>query len=483
MIRMRIPHIRYDYVKKLHRAFKAKTVAIIGASRNPNKIGHQVVKRLLEGGYEGKIYPVNPKADVIDVEVDGKKVSLKCYKSVKEIPDEVDLAVICVPAQIVKPVVQDCIEKKVGAIAMITAGFSEVGPEGKKLEDEIVTMVRKAGIPLIGPNIVGVIDAPNKMNASFAFSLPYPGKIAFISQSGALIIGLIGWTHEHKIGMSTIVSVGNKADVDFSEFILYFKDDPNTNCIAMYIEGVDAGPEFVEACRKTTPIKPIIACKAGMSKRGALATMSHTGSMAGSARIYDAAFKKAGVIRVESLDELFDGALALSLMPPMKGDNVIVITNGGGAGVLSTDAAEKYGIPLQDTPQDLQEKIREFVPWFASTKNPIDMTGMATDEWYARATELALKHPKVDGVVVLYCHTAITSPMQVAKALYEVWKRNKHLGKPLTVSFIGGIECEKASAWLKEHGIPCYPEPYRAVRAMAILRQYGRFLEKLKGSA
>lgn len=477
---MRIPRIRTEYIPKLLRAFTAKTVAVIGASRNPAKIGHQVVVRLLESGFEGKIFPVNPHAEYIDFEVRGKKVRLKCYKSIKDVPESVDLCVICVPAQLCKQVVQEiCESGKVNCIAMITAGFRETGdPQAARLEDEIVEMCRKAGIPLIGPNIVGLISAPNKMNASFAFSLPYPGKIAFISQSGALIIGLIGWTWEHKIGMSQIISVGNKADVDFSELILALKDDPNTNCIALYIEGIDAGPEFIDACRQVAPHKPIIAVKAGMSERGFVAAMSHTGSMAGSAQIYRAAFRKAGVIMVDTLEALFDCALALSLMPPMRGDNAVVITNGGGAGVLATDAAETYGIPLKDAPKDLQEKIREFVPWFASTKNPIDMTGMATDEWYYRATKLALEHPDVHGVAVLYCHTAITTPQEVAEALYRAWEESKK-DKPLVACFIGGAECEKAATWLKEHGIPCYPEPYRAMRALGALREYGRILERL----
>ena len=467
---MRIPGIRDYVIEKLDYILKPRSVAVIGASRHPGKIGYMVVKNLIDGGYKGRIYPVNPNANEI--------LGLKCYPSIKDIPDEVDLAVIVVPAPIVKSVIKDCAEKGVKGVVVITSGFSEVG--NREEEDEIVRICREHKIPLIGPNVVGVLSNKAKLNASFAPTLPFPGKIALISQSGALIIGLIGWTWLHRVGLSTIISIGNKADVDFSELILYFAErDPATNCVTIYMEGTDAGREFVEACKRAAKKIPIVVLKAGFSKRGELATMSHTGSMAGSARIYGAAFKQAYVIQAKNLEDLYDRALALSLQPPMKNDLVVVVTNGGGAGVLATDAAEKYGIPLQDLPSDLTEKLKKYMPPFGSTKNPVDLTGMANEAWYYGAVTEALRHPAVGGVVVIYCHTAITNPMKIAETIAKAGKVAKEVNKPLVACLIGGEEVEKASNWLKEMGIPTYPIPDRAMSAMGALREYGRILEKI----
>ncbi len=467
---MRIPEIREYVIEKLDRIFKPRSVAVIGASRKPGKIGHQVVKNLIEGGFKGKIYPVNPNANEI--------LGLKCYPSVKDIEDDVDLAIIVVPAKFVESVIKDCAEKGVGGVVIISSGFSEVGNVDG--ENRIVEIARKAKIPIIGPNVVGILSNTSKLNASFAPKLPYPGNITLISQSGALVIGLIGWTWMHRVGLSKIVSIGNKADVDFSELIIYFGErDPETKCISIYMEGTDAGRELFEAIKRVSPKKPIVILKAGFSERGELAVASHTGSMAGAAKIYAAAFKQAGAIMAENLVELYDKSLALSLQPIPKNDFIVVITNGGGAGVLATDAAEKYGFPLRDPPEDLKEAFKKYMPEFGSPKNPIDLTGMATEKEYYGATVEALKHPSVGGVVVLYCHTAITRPMDIAEKIYEASKIAREENKPLIVCFIGGEEVEEASNWLKERGIPTYPNPYRTMNAMSALVEYSRYLKKL----
>ncbi|MEX0567854.1 MAG: acetate--CoA ligase family protein [Candidatus Njordarchaeota archaeon] len=467
---MRIPKIREYVIEKLDKVFNPKSVAVIGASRHPGKIGYQVLKNIIDGGYDGKIYPINPKADEI--------LGIKCYPSVKDIKEEVDLAVIAVPAPIVGRVMKDCAEKKVGGAVVISSGFSEVG--NKEGEDEIVEIARKAEIPLIGPNVVGILSNTSKLNASFAPELPYPGSITLISQSGALVIGLIGWTWMYKVGLTKIVSIGNKADVDFSELIIYFGEkDPDTKCIAIYMEGTDAGREFYEAAKRVSAKKPIVVLKAGFSERGELAVASHTGSMAGAAKLYAAAFKQAGVIMAENLIQLYDKSLALSLQPIPKNDMIVVITNGGGAGVLSTDSAEKYGFPLKDPPKDLKEAFRKYMPEFGSTKNPVDLTGMATEKEYYGATVEALRHPEVGGVVVLYCHTAITEPIEIANKIYEASKVAQEQNKPLVVCFIGGDKVEKASNWLKEKGIPTYPTPYRAMNAMGALVEYSRYIKKI----
>lgn len=466
---LRIPGIRDYVVNKLNYILNPRSIAVVGASRSPSKIGHQVVRNLLDSGYKGKIFPVNPKADEI--------LGLKCYPTVSAIPDDVDLVIIAVPAPLVKNAVIDCANKKVNGIAIITAGFSEVG--NKEEEDEIVKIAREHEIPIIGPNIVGLLNSTYRMNASFAQDLPYSGKIALISQSGALIIGLIGWTWLYKVGLSKIISIGNKADVDFSELIVYLTEhDPETNTIAIYMEGTDAGPELVEACKRAAGKKPIIILKSGFSKRGELATMSHTGSLAGSARIYKAAFMQSYIIQAEDLFDLYDKALALSLQPPAMSDNILVITNGGGAGVLATDAAEKYGIPLSDTPPDLAEKMKNYMPPFGSTKNPIDLTGQANEEWYYGSIVEAVKHPEVSGVIIIYCHTAITDPAKIAIKIAEASKIAREYKKPIVACFIGGKEIEDAADWLKEQGVPTYPVPSRAVRAMAALREYGKIIER-----
>lgn len=468
---MKIPGIRDYVIEKLDKIFNPRSVAVIGASRTVGKIGHQVLKDIIDGGFRGKIYPVNPNADEI--------LGLKCYPSVKDIDDSIDLAVIVVPAKQVEQVMRECAEKGVGGVVVISSGFSEVG--NTEDENRIVEIARQAKIPVIGPNVVGILSNSSNLNASFAPELPYPGGITLISQSGALIIGMIGWTWMHRVGLSKVVSLGNKADVDFSELIIYFGErDPETRCIAIYMEGTDAGRELFEAARRVSPRKPIIILKAGFSQRGELAVASHTGSMAGSAKLYEAAFKQSGIIMAEDLTELYDKALALSLQPVPKNDKIMVITNGGGAGVLATDAAEKYGFPLQDPPKDLIEAFRKYMPEFGSPKNPIDLTGMATEKEYYGAIVEALKHPEVGGVVVLYCHTAITIPMKMAETFYEASKVAKKENKPLVLCLIGGKEVEDASNWLKERGIPTYPTPHRAMNAMGALIEYSRYLRKLR---
>jgi len=447
--------------------FSPESIAIIGASREERKIGHQCLKNLIDGGYKGHLYPVNPKSDEV--------LGLPCYPTVKEVPGKVDLALITVPARIVKLVLGDCKEKGVGAIAMITAGFSEVG--NKELEDEVVALCKEGNMRLLGPNIVGLVNNKLKCNASFCQSLPYEGDAVFISQSGALAIALVGWTWMKKVGLSSLVTLGDMADVDFSDCIEYFGNDPTTKCIVLYIEGVKNARRFMESCQRMTPDKPIVALKAGISRRGMMATISHTGSMAGSRRVYEAAFKQSGVVLATTLEELFDKALSLSLSPPMMGDHCAVITNGGGAGVCAIDYAEKYHIPLDDLPADLMAEMRNYMPEFGSTKNPVDLTGMATTKSYEDALTCVLSHPWVDGVVVLYCHTAISKPMDVAMAIHNASRASK---KPVVASLIGGDECEETSKWLKEQGVATYGSPEEGMSAISALRSYGRHLAQEK---
>ena len=437
---------------------KPRSIAIIGASATPGKIGNTVIRNLIDSEYKGGVYPVNPTA----VEILG----FKCYPTVNDIPYVVDAAVITVPAKFVLEATKQCGEKGVKGLIIITSGFAEVGDV--ELEQELVRVAKSYGMRILGPNIVGTLSNSDKMNASFAPFLPLPGKASLVSQSGALLIAMDAGTYTRRVGFDKMVSIGNMSDVNFSEMVSYLSEDPDTNCIALYVEGLRDGPEFIEAARNCK--KPIVVLKSGVSAHGAAAAASHTGSLAGAAKIYGTAFKQAGVTQATDLNDLFDRTLALSLQPRMKGDNLLILTNGGGVGVLATDSAEKYGLPLHFAPADVQEEMKKHMPDFGSAKNPVDMTGMAGNDWFYETTRSAYSHPWVDGLVVLYCETAITLPEEIADAIYRGVKDSGITDKPVTVSFVGGERSDKAMEWLVEHGIPTYNAPDLAVKAIATLR-------------
>ncbi len=445
--------------------YRPKNVAVIGASSTPGKIGYTVVENLIQGGFEGKIYPVNPKADEI--------LGLKVYPTVADLPAGVDAAVITVPAKLVPQAVEDCGKHGVKGLIVITSGFSETGQH--ELEHEIVEIARRYNTRILGPNIVGYLSNSEKLNASFAPFLPLVGKAALISQSGALLIAMDASTYTRRVGFDKLISIGNMSDVDFADTIEWLNDDPATACISLYIEGFKDGRRFMEVSRKSK--KPIIALKSGVSAHGAAAAASHTGSLAGAAKVYGAAFQQAGVLQAGDLDNLFDLTLALSLQPPMKGDNLLIITNGGGVGVLATDAAERYGLPLKFAPADVQAELKKHMPEFGSAKNPVDLTGMAGNEWYMDSVRYSLPHEWVDGLVVLYCETAMTDPVEIAKGIKQAIDESGCTTKPVTVSFVGGEKSAEAMRWLVENGVPAFGAPDVAVNTMAALREYARMRE------
>ena len=449
--------------------FNPKAVAVIGASRKEGSIGYMIVKGLKEGGFEGKIYPINPNADEI--------LGIKCYPSILDVPGEVSFAVIAVPQKLVLEVVEQCGKKGMGGVTVISSGFAEVGNiEAEKALREICD---RYNMWLVGPNIIGTLSNPAKCNASFSPQLPYPGNIAFVSQSGALLIGLIGQTVIKKIGMSHVISNGNMAGLDFADFVEALDKDEHTKVICLYIEGFKDGRRFLEAAKRCS--KPIVALKAGVSKRGEIATRSHTGSLAGSPKVYKSLFRQAGVLQAFTVPGLFHRAEALAHLNPMRGDNLLIITNGGGIGVLATDAAEYYGIPLQEPPKDLQDAMRKWMPEFGSPRNPVDITGMGDRESYAGALRDALTHPWTDGVVVLYCETAQTDPMDIAQGIYQVIQETK-TEKPVVVAYVGGERSEAAGEWLIQHGIPFYDDPEFTMSSMGTLRERGRYLERSKAN-
>lgn len=444
---------------------KPKSIAIVGASASPDKIGYKVVENLIKGGYTGEIYPINPSAPEI--------LGYKAYASVCDVPGDIDSAVITVPAKFVIPVVEECGKKGIKGLVIITSGFGESGRHD--LEDQIVEIAKRYDSRVLGPNIVGVLSNSYKMNASFAPFLPLDGKASLISQSGALLIAIDASTYVRKIGFNKLISIGNMSDVDFSDLIGWLNEDEATTCITLYIEGLKNGRSFMDVSRAAT--KPIIALKAGVSAHGAAAAASHTGSLAGAAKVYNAAFQQAGVVQASDLDNLFDRTLALSLQPPMQGDNLLIITNGGGVGVLATDSAEKNGIPLKFAPADVQEEMKKHMPEFGSAKNPVDLTGQAGTEWYYDATKAAYPHPWVDGLVVLYCETAVSDPVEIAQGIKRAIDESGIKDKPVCISFVGGDHSAEAMAWLVKNGIPAYGAPDVAINAMASLREYARMKE------
>ncbi len=441
---------------------RPKSIAIVGASGTPGKIGHTVVKNLIESGYEGDIYPINPTADEI--------LGLKVFKSVLDVSGEIEAAVVTVPAKFVIDVVKECGEKAVKGIILITSGFSEVGE--KELEKELVATAQSYGIRILGPNIVGTLSNSDKLNASFAPFLPLDGSASLVSQSGALLIAIDAITYTRRIGFDKLISIGNMSDVDFADLVAWLNEDENTKCITLYIEGLTDGKHFLKECANAK--KPIVALKAGVSEHGAAAAASHTGSLAGAQKVYSAAFEQAGIIQATDLSDLFNTTLALSLQPPMRGDNLLVVTNGGGVGVLATDSAEQVGIPMKFAPEAVQEELKKHMPSFGSAKNPVDLTGMAGNEWYFDSTKFAYAHDWVDGLVVLYCETAITNPLEIAQAIQRAIEETGINDKPVTVSFVGGKRSDEAMQWLVEKGIPAYNDPDLAVKAMGTLRNYAR---------
>ena len=449
-------------MKDINAIFKPKTVAVIGASPDAKKIGHQIIKNIIEGGFEGGIIPINPKATEV--------LGCKAYKSLSDVAVGVDLVVIAIPAPFVLATMEECARCKVKAVAIITSGFGEVG----KIEEEkkLRQIADENNIALLGPNIFGLAYAPNKLNASFGPKDIYPGKIAFITQSGALGIGLMGWTVMKKIGLAALVNLGNKADIDEHDLIHYFNKDKDVNVILIYMEGIKDGFKFL----RTKIEKPTVILKVGRSARGAKAAASHTGSLSGSDKIYDAVFKQLGIMRASTFTEAFGWSRALSLPLP-TGDDTLIITNGGGIGVATTDECEVQGLKVLDDPIWLEEKFRSTMPDFGSTKNPIDVTGGAGVEGYRQAIKIALTEDRIKSVIVLYCETAVTDPMDIAKAVCELFDETGRK-KPVVVSMVGGERTRDALTYLNEHYIPGSSLVDGTVSALKILHTWREIKER-----
>jgi acetyltransferase len=452
--------------------FSPKSVAVIGASREPGKLGSQILSNILSGQYPGKVYPVNPKA----TEISG----LKCYPDVSSIPDIPDLAIVVVPAKIVCSVIEECGKKGTKAAIVISAGFKESGDEGRKREQELVNVAKKYGCRIIGPNCLGIIDTYSDLNVSFAPVMPGKGSIAFISQSGALISAVLDWSRKQKIGFSRIISMGNMADVSESELIEACAEDERTKVILFYVEGVKDGKEFINRVSKITTKKPVIAIKAGLTGSGSKAASSHTGSLAGMAEAYSAAFKKTGVLQVAHMEELFDLSLAFAYQPPIKGDRIAIITNAGGPAVIATDAVEKQGLKIAPLSEQTMKTLKENLPPAANTHNPVDVLGDATEQGYKIALDNVMKDNAVDGIVVILTPQTITRPLETAHVVVENANRYK---KTVVTSFMGGVSVEVAIDFLRQSRIPNYEFPERAVRALRGMVDYAKIVQREKSQS
>ncbi|WP_254591360.1 acetate--CoA ligase family protein [Methanocella conradii] len=441
---------------------------MIGASRDPSKWGYKVFHNIVSNGYKGRVYPVNPSA----AEIDG----FRCYPCVGDIPGEVDLGIVIVPASTVLKVVEECGAKKVGALCVITAGFSEVGPEGAALEQELKERTAHYGMRMLGPNTMGFVNNSISLNASIVPKMPPKGWISFISQSGALGLSLVDWAIGSSLGMNCVVSTGNKADVSEADLLEYFEGDGNTWTIAMYIEGLKDGRRFMEAAKKVK--KPKLAIKAGVSQAGARAAASHTGSLAGSDMVYDAAFKQCGVIRVEGVEEMFDAAMALSTQPRAKGNRVAILSNGGGAAIMASDACERRGMKVPELKKHTKAGIARLLPAFASVKNPIDTVAKSDYDLYREALKMLVEDKDIDCVMVIYAHAGFTSAAEPAKAVIDTIKEK--YPKPVVACWMGGREVSAVASMFRKNKVPYYPVPERAAEALWSLIRYDEYLREAK---
>ncbi len=449
--------------------FAPSSVAVIGASRTQGTVGHAVFENILLGGYTGTVYPVNPKAKAIS--------GVRAYPSVNDLPEQVDLGIVIVPAENVTEVAEDCARQGVKGLVVISAGFKEVGGEGVELERELENVVKKHSIRMIGPNCLGIVNTEKdvRLNSSFASRMPMEGSIAVISQSGALCAAILDYASGEKIGFSKFVSMGNKADVTENDLLQYLQHDEQTKVILLYLEDLADGREFIRIATAVTGKKPILAVKAGITPEGARAASSHTGALAGSDEAYDAVFRQSGVLRVESVDELFDYARAFAEQSLPKGNRVAIITNGGGPGIIATDACVRYGLKIAEFSEETKKKLRAGLPRSASVNNPVDVIGDAQADRYEVALRNSLWDPNVDCGLVILAPQAMVDIRKVAQTISEIAPRS---GKPLIASLMGIVDVSPGIEILEASGIPHYQFPEAAVRSLATLHNYAHWIER-----
>lgn len=441
--------------------FEPQAIAVVGAAREETKVGNAVMRNLLGSGFQGRIFPVNPKASEI--------LGIKCYPSLTSIPEPVDLVIVVVPAPLVPRIMEEAGQKGVGSAIVITSGFKEAGMEGAELERRIGEIAKGYGIRVLGPNCLGIINTQQKMNATFTRNYPVEGSIAITSQSGAVGTTVLDWAKQLKVGFSKFISVGNKVDIDEADLISYLKDDPATKVIGMYIEGANRGKEFMQSAWEASRTKPILALKAGRTSSGAKAASSHTGALSGSDKVYDAAMDQSGIVRVKTIDELFDILLAFANMPLPKGDGVAIVTNAGGLGVMAADAASDHGLTLASFKTETIEKLKARLPEQCNFYNPVDVLGDADAARYEFAIRTLMEDEGVACIAVMLAPTDLVDIPSTAKVL------SSFVGKvdvPIVAAFVGGKDCQEGIDILRQAGVPNYGSPDRAMRSLSAMVQY-----------
>ncbi|MFF2188462.1 acetate--CoA ligase family protein [Streptomyces sp. NPDC058155] len=440
---------REEILISMRRLMEPRSVAVIGASNEDGKIGNSVMRNLIDGGFAGEIYPVNPKADDI--------LGRKAYKSVMDVPGEPDVAIFAIPAKFVAGALGEVGRKNIPNAVLIPSGFAETGEH--ELQQEIVTIAEENGIRLLGPNIYGYYSTWQDLCATFCTPYDVKGGVALTSQSGGIGMAILGFARTTRTGVSAIVGLGNKSDLDEDDLLTWFGEDDNTDCIAMHLEDLKDGRAFVEAARATVPKKPVVVLKAGRTAAGAKAAGSHTGALAGDDAVYEDILRQSGVIRAPGLSDMLEYARGLPVLPTPKGDNVVIITGAGGSGVLLSDAIVDNGLSLMEIPPDLDEAFRAFIPPFGAAGNPVDITGGEPPSTYEATIRLGLEDPRIHSLVLGYWHTIVTPPMVFAELTARVVAeyRERGIEKPVVASLAGDVEVEAACQYLYERGVVAYP--------------------------
>ena len=467
---------------RLDAIFSPKSLAVVGASTTPGKVGHDIFVNILNGKYTGTLYPVNPKAPSV--------ACVKAYPTLTDIPDDVDLAMIILPPHLALKSTKDAIEKGVKGIVIVSAGFREVGGEGLEIENKIVALCKDAGVRVVGPNCLGVIN-PNhdiRLNASFSARMPESGNVSFISQSGALCTAVLDFAADRDFGFSKFISIGNKADVDELDLLRYLHADQETEVIMIYLEELRHGVEFVKTVQEITSgdtPKPVLVIKSGRTGAGAKAAASHTGALAGTEAVYDAIFQQSGIIRVESIDELFDFATAFaykdeSAMGKRRrkvphGNRVAIVTNAGGPGIVATDVTVSSGLQLSQLGQDTLDALASHLPSAANIHNPVDIIGDAAQDRYENALSAVIRDENVDGALVILTPQSMTNALATAQAIVRIASRSH---KPILCCFMGIIDVSAGVKYLQEHGIPVFKFPENAAKAFGALYRYARWLNR-----
>ncbi|MFI6096091.1 acetate--CoA ligase family protein [Lentzea sp. NPDC051213] len=448
-----------EILASMNRIMKPAAVAVIGASNEEGKIGNSVMKNLVNGGFQGEIYPINPKADEI--------LDRKAFASIADVPGDVDVAVFAIPAKFVPQALEEVGKKGAAGAIMIPSGFGETG--NQELQDEIVTIARKHGVRILGPNIYGYYYTPENLSATFCTPYDVKGGVALSSQSGGIGMAILGFSRSAGMGVSAIVGVGNKADIDEDDLLTFFEQDPNTQLVAMHLEDLKDGRSFADTAKRVSAKKPVVVLKAGRTDQGAKAASSHTGALAGNDRVYDDILRQSGVIRAPGLNDLLEYARGIPLLATPKGENVVIITGAGGSGVLLSDACVDNGLSLMEIPGDLDAAFRKFIPPFGAAGNPVDITGGEPPSTYRNTIALGLADDRIHSLILGYWHTIVTPPMVFAKLVVDVVEEYRAHGihKPIVASLAGDVQVEEASEYLYRNGVVAYP--YTTEKPVAVL--------------